>query len=229
MTNEELVLLIQAGQREYEEVLWAQVKRFVFKKANWYVKYLDGRSAADMEDLEQAGYLAMLEAIRYYKPEREYKFLTYLNWTLKTRFAEVAGIKTSRRDAAQFAFSLDEPLAQDGEGDSRIDLIADEHSQEPFLQLEDDEYVLFVRAALLEAMRPLSERQQDVLAAIYWGNQSLTDIGRRFGISKQSVDDAHSRALRWLRTFKRSLRSLISGFNPSSNASYSPDPRRYGG
>ena len=48
----------------------------------------------------QAGFLAMLDAVEKFDPERDGGgFLAVLRLTLKTRFAEESGIRTTRRDA----------------------------------------------------------------------------------------------------------------------------------
>ncbi len=77
MSNEQLVMLIKAGEdvAENMERLYSQVKGFIHSIA-W--KY---RGLAELEDLEQEGYLALYPAIDGYDPERGTRFLTYAeNW-----------------------------------------------------------------------------------------------------------------------------------------------------
>jgi RNA polymerase sporulation-specific sigma factor len=111
VSNEELALLIQRGEKEYIAQLWTQIERFIEIKAWLYERHLSG-CAADEEDLLQSGYFAMLEAVKYYRPEKGYKYLTYLSYTLKKSFRKVAGIESSRRDTAKFAYSLDAPVSK---------------------------------------------------------------------------------------------------------------------
>lgn len=72
MTNEELVLRIKAGEdvRENMEQLYFQVLPFIRSMA-W--KY---KGQAEIEDLEQEGYLALYPAIDAYDMARGVKFLT---------------------------------------------------------------------------------------------------------------------------------------------------------
>lgn len=73
MSNEQLIMLIKAGEDVVEnmERLYSQVKGFIHTIAWRY------RGLAELEDLEQEGYLALYPAIDGYDPERGVKFLTY--------------------------------------------------------------------------------------------------------------------------------------------------------
>lgn len=135
MTNEELAVLIQGGEEERTAELWKQVERFVRQRARSYATNLIER-AADADDLTQAGYFAMLEAVKYYSPNKGGKFLTVLKNPLKKAFYEVAGVRSSKRDAAIYAISLDAPATNDEDATPLSDLVADEEAQAPFIQVE---------------------------------------------------------------------------------------------
>lgn len=81
MTNEQLVLLIQAGENVAEnmEQLYKQVKAFIHTIA-W--KY---RDSGELEDLEQEGYLALYAAIDGYDPAAGANFLTYAGYHIRQR------------------------------------------------------------------------------------------------------------------------------------------------
>ena len=66
MSNEQLVTLIKAGENTSEnmKVLYLQVKSFIHVMAMRY------QGMADLEDLEQEGYLALYPAIDGYDPEK---------------------------------------------------------------------------------------------------------------------------------------------------------------
>lgn len=73
MTNEELVNNIKAGINTADNMLqlWQQCRKFIHIIA---IRY-EGR--AELEDLEQEGYLALYAAVDGFNPAAGYKFLTY--------------------------------------------------------------------------------------------------------------------------------------------------------
>lgn len=81
MSNEELVTRIKAGINTADNMLqlWEQTKRFIHVLAKRY------QSKAEIEDLEQEGYLALYDAVDGYKPEKGVKFLTYAEYWIKLR------------------------------------------------------------------------------------------------------------------------------------------------
>lgn len=80
-SNEELVARIQAGEDVQENMLrlWQQNKGFVVKIARRY------SAGAEMEDLEQEGYIALHEAVKNYNPERGMSFINYSAFYIKRR------------------------------------------------------------------------------------------------------------------------------------------------
>lgn len=73
MTNEELVAAIKVGDNTADNVaqLYRQVKAFIHSIARRYRDY------AELEDLEQEGYLGLYDAIDGYDPAAGCLFLTY--------------------------------------------------------------------------------------------------------------------------------------------------------
>ena len=71
MTNEELAIRIKAGIDTADNMLqlWEQTRRFIRRIASRYV------GAAELEDLEQEGYLALYDAVDGYRPDLGCKFL----------------------------------------------------------------------------------------------------------------------------------------------------------
>ena len=100
MSNEELVALIQAGDRDRIVELWHQVRRMVYKQAARWA----GLGGTTIEDLTQTGFIAMLRA--------ELSAATGYN------------SKRSWFDPLQNAVSLDAPL-EDSEDATLADFIPD--------------------------------------------------------------------------------------------------------
>ena len=81
MDNEQLVARIQSGDNEAENMLqlWKQNKGFIATIARKY------SAGAEMEDLEQEGYIALCEAVQHYDPERGMSFIGYAAFWIKRR------------------------------------------------------------------------------------------------------------------------------------------------
>ena len=81
MDNEQLVARIQGGDNEAENMLqlWRQNKAFIAMIARRY------SAGAEMEDLEQEGYIALCEAVQHYDPDRGMSFIGYAAFWIKRR------------------------------------------------------------------------------------------------------------------------------------------------
>lgn len=218
MSNEELAELIQKGEPEHIPLLWTQVEKFVSMKARQYERHLIN-SAADIDDLKQSGFFAMLEAIRYFDPNKGIKFCTYLSNTLKNAFAEVAGIRGSKRDMALYSFSLDVPVSVDSEhedGGNLIDFIEDKQAQAPFRNVIEQDYLSNVNVALLKALEYLSARARHLIILMYFNGLSLCEAADLVGYtSRQAAENVHYNALRKIRcsSTARELRFLLNGLD----------------
>lgn len=80
-TNECIVAAVQAGDNEAENMLqlWQQNKGFIAMIARRY------SAGAEMEDLEQEGYIALCEAVQHYDPGRGMSFISYAAFWIKRR------------------------------------------------------------------------------------------------------------------------------------------------
>lgn len=190
-SNEKLAVSIQAGDRGKLLELWAGVERYAWKKAAAWP-----RAGLEVEDLMQSAFLALLEAVSSFSPDKGAQFLTWYTFRLKTAFAEATGWRTERqrRDPLRAAVSLDAPLTDD-EGDMTLaDTIPDPAAE---AVIEESALRLTVQGILEE----LPEDQQAALYRRYWMNLPLDETGRK----------AHDAALRALRHPSRSkaLRHLL--------------------
>ena len=80
-TNECIVAAVQAGDDKAENMLelWQQNKGFIAMMARRY------SAGAEMEDLEQEGYIALCEAVQHYDPGRGMSFISYAAFWIKRR------------------------------------------------------------------------------------------------------------------------------------------------
>ena len=158
MSNEELVALVQAGDREAPLKLWTQVQRMVYKQAARWA----GLNGTTMEDLEQAGFIAMLRAVDTYDPTKA-KFSTHLFQRLRAELSAATGwsSKTARLDPLQNAISFDAPLTDDDDSDTFADLIADPAAEAAIEGMD-------VRLGVAEVLAELPEEQRKAVYDKYW-------------------------------------------------------------
>ena len=198
MTNEELAIEIQNGNKAACTELWEQVKYWVIKCAYSYynkLKQLDREYIPDVEDFASEGYIAMLEAVKYYSPEKGYKYITYLGKTLKKAFATVAGLRTSRNEPLNNANSLNSPIGIESEDTEAIDMLSDETAQDDFQKIELSDTQQIFAAALAN----LSETDRKLIKLRYWDELSYTAIGKKIGITKSTVIARERKLLRKFR------------------------------
>lgn len=89
-SNEQLVARIQAGENEADNMLllWQQTKRFISMLAKKYIGH------AEIEDLEQEGYLALCNAVEKYDPDKGVTFINYAAYWMRqymTRYIQNYG------------------------------------------------------------------------------------------------------------------------------------------
>lgn len=79
MTNEQLAHRIRAGENEAENMLalWQQNTGFINKMALKYSGY------AEMDDLNQEGYIGLCEAVRHYETDSGVPFINYAAFWIK--------------------------------------------------------------------------------------------------------------------------------------------------
>ena len=114
MTNEELATEIKQGSIDLLPELWEQIKLFIYKYCNRYFTLYGGsctKAGADVDDLIQEGYFALLDAVQAYKPESGYKFITFMSYPLKNHLNTIIGIRTAsgKNSALNNSMSLDKP------------------------------------------------------------------------------------------------------------------------
>lgn len=83
MTNEELAILIQQGNKELCTQLWERVRKLIVMLIEKYTKNWVLPNDIDKEDLLQCGYFVMLAAVKAYDPNKKYKFSSYLSYHVR--------------------------------------------------------------------------------------------------------------------------------------------------
>ncbi len=199
MTNEELAVQAQDGDHEALLALWGQVQRLVWVQARRWAGY----GGTTMEDLLQAGVVALLRAVGSYDPQKG-KFSTWLFPLLRAEFAIATGQhrKRTRLDPLQEAVSLETPLTDDDEDGTLGDLIPDSAAEVAFLAVEHDE----LHDALEAALATLGPEEQRTIRTRYFQGMTVAEIAAAEGVSRNVVSNRERKSLLRLRHPMRSRR-----------------------
>lgn len=200
MTNEELAELIKAGHSEYCAELWENTKKLLFYKANNFYKNNRKRCAhagVELEDIKQACYLALLQAIRAYQPDNEYKFTTYLNYQFRNAVNNVLGIKNEKQDILSSCTSLDTPIGEDEET-TLVEFISD--NTDDYGSADNAQTLESLRLLLNKALETLPPNYAEVLRLKYFCCLSYAEIAERLNIGTiANVNQIAKAALKRLR------------------------------
>lgn len=216
MTNEALAALIGAGGNdELLPILWDKMRKFYRMQADKYAaRYPEqcARHGITAADLQQEGYLSMLEAVKAYAgKDTDAAFITFCGLHYKNKCASLTGIRAGHRSDAlnRCYISLNEPLEnKDGDTDAeRGDLIEDTEASAPFEEVERRDQSERVRAVCRTALK--DERERRTIELYYFEGRTLKEIAAAEGLSIERIRAIKARAYRHLMN-NRALRALAS-------------------
>lgn len=210
MTNEELAILIQQGRTDLYAELWEQVRRFVEKQARRRCTLTNGLGGVTVDDLIQSGFLALVEAVKYYDPTGGASFIGVLNMRLKSAFSEAGGYQTTKRDPMLHCKSLDAPIdADDPDGGTMLDAISDPRDQ--YADAEEEIYIGQLRRVLDSSIADLPIHLNEILYRRYVRGDSLREISGELGVSLERVRQMEKQALTRLErnSRKNGLREFV--------------------
>lgn len=196
LTNEELATRIQQGETALIPQLWEQVVKFIAMKAREYISHkeqhglpCDGEEA----DLTNQAYFGFLNAIKYFNAEAG-NFLTILNLSIKTSFAEAAGYRSAaqRLDGIRESVSGDAPIGEDEF--SIFDTIPDCGESTEELAIKEL-YIHQLRNALDCAMHELPRQQEFILCARYYEDRPVGEVAERLGCTRSNIGQQEQAAL----------------------------------
>lgn len=209
MSNEELAKLVRDGNADAMLPLWEQVKHFVFQQLRRYL------GICEKEDLEQSGFIAVIRAAQQFDPEREYSFLTLLDFYLKQEFLRANGFRTNSagkvHDPILNAISLDTPLSNEKDSDTIADLEPDPSN--PFEETERRIYIDQLRQQLNKAIDQLPEDQKQIIRLRYFSGLTLGQTSEATQTAKYEIRKAELKALNRLRNDKE-LEQFIDDRTP---------------
>lgn len=229
MTNEELAVMIQNGHTELYADLWEQVYKLVCLKANGY-SFLCQQNGMRIdpkdvtEDLIQAAYFAVVQAVKYFDPQANTKFNTYLSNTLKIAFGDALGIRSSKRDALDYAVSLDAPVLEDGDT-ALLDFVdSTPDDGDDMVKVEESVYLWELRAALDDALSILTELERNVLIQRYFFDRNYAEQAEAANVSRKYISAVAGDAIDKIR-HNRNVMAELAGFMPQ----YDYNPYKFTG
>lgn len=206
MTNEELAVLAQQGDREAAGALWEQVKRLLYQLARrFYHRYgadCCAQRGVTLADLEQECFLALLDAVRGFKPTGGWQFTTYLTRASESRFKSCMGLrKVNPLDVAE---SLNAPTVADGEKPVEAgDLISDPKAAGELESIDTAAETAYFHKELENGLAQLDTVQSAIIRRRYYDKQTRAQVAVALHISAADVRREESRALVVLRKDRR--------------------------
>lgn len=194
MSNEDLVKRIQDGEAEAVIELWENVRRFIHLQAYRYHVFSGG--LYEIEDLEQAGFIAMIQAANKYRPG-ESSFINYLSLRLKNEFALTYN-GTRGRDPLLVAKRLDDYINDDG--DTLADITPDPGDQ--YEEAERKIYLEQLQQQLNKALSELPENQKKIILSRYYNGLTLNETAEELNASVNETRSKERKALDKLRKNK---------------------------
>ena len=170
-------------------------KGLVYHIAKQYIKVCEYDRAIDMDDLAQAGYIGLMQAVQTYD-ETKSSFSTWAAIYIKLEIRKVLGITHRDQRADQGASSLDELLPG-----------AEDITQLDALEAPDDNDHVELVDGVRAIVATLAEPQRTLVQQHDLQGQSLVSAGQSCGLESSAVYRAHQQAIRKLRRDSR-LRAL---------------------
>lgn len=205
MTNEELALAYQQGNKAALSTLWEQTKRLIYKFCHAFYNRNADRCTTHgvvLEDLLQEGFFALIQAASAYKADKEYKFTSYLNYPLKNRFHALTGLRTNlKEDSLNMSTSLNIPIQQ-AEGEPNMEmgeLFADSECESVMDNLEMSFVMPALSKDLESAIKQLEPIEQCAIRGRYYEGKTLNALAEAEGTTRERIRQAETKGLRGLR------------------------------
>ncbi len=160
-------------------------------------RHLPGGS--DFFELVSDGNVSLMRAVEKFDYSRGFKFSTYASWALMKNYARTIPEARNHRD--RYQTGRDELL---------------ENSARVGIDDQDNDHMPAVRRAVEKMLNALDPRERSILRQRFGLDdvggepQTLEQIGRRFGVSKERVRQLEVRAMQKLRSgFQTDVRELL--------------------
>ena len=192
-TDEEVVVLAQAGDGQALAYLLNKYKNFVRSKARSY--FLIG---ADHEDIVQEGMIGLYKAIRDFQPTRLASFRSFAELCVKRQIITAIKAATRQKHVPLNSYvSLNKPLYDEESDRTLLDVIEGRVTNPEDLYISQED-LSRIQTQISEV---LSDLERQVLEAFMDG-KSYQEIAELLGRHVKSIDNALQRVKRKLFKFR---------------------------
>jgi len=192
-TDEEVVVLAQAGDGQALAYLLNKYKNFVRSKARSY--FLIG---ADHEDIVQEGMIGLYKAIRDYQPSRLSSFHSFAELCVKRQIITAIKAATRQKHVPLNSYvSLNKPLYDEESDRTLLDVIEGRVTNPEDLYISQEDLARIQK----QISEVLSDLERQVLDAFMDG-KSYQEIAELLGRHVKSIDNALQRVKRKLFKFR---------------------------
>lgn len=160
---------------------------WVYKITNKYRNILEYMPAYDLEDIQQAGKMALLQAQKTYNPGKG----TFISWSAgyikhAIRSTLLLWKDTSRPETP--LLSLDAEASKDTEDISLLDTVPDETTPTTEEQATDNAYKEEVSKGVRDAVERLkNDNQREAVTRIYLDGQNTQQVAEEMGLTEEQI------------------------------------------
>ncbi len=184
-SDEELIQIIKAGDKEALDFLMTKYKEIVNMKVSKY--FLIG---AEKEDIIQEGLIGLFKAVQSYNPEKQNSFKTFANMCIERQL--ITAIKSSNRQKhipLNSYLSLNTAAYEEDEDTTLFDTFNAHQTEDPLETITKKEYYKDVEETINES---LSDFEKQVLNR-YMQGESYIQIAEKLDTPVKSIDNAIQR------------------------------------
>ena len=195
MTNEELVIAYQQGDRQALDKLLDKNQKFIYKIVNKF--YFEGINSVDKDDLIQEGNIGFIMACKRYDVNNEKKaaFTTYAFYWIYSKIHRFINSRDTNEET-----SLNKPVGE--EQSELIDLL--ESNGNDIENIQEKIYLQELRAELEGVMNTYNTLHEREVLKLYYGwdtdQVSIEDIADIFQASSNDIRSTKSKAIRKIRS-----------------------------
>lgn len=190
LSDEELVSLAKANDKQAIDYIFEKYKNFVRSKARPY--FLIG---ADREDIVQEGMIGLYKAVRDFEPSRQTSFHAFADLCITRQI--ITAIKTATRQKHQplnTYVSLNRPIYDEDSERTLIDILSTSNNSNPESMMIHEENRVDIEQKMSEL---LSDFEWEVLTS-YLQDKSYQEIAAELNRHVKSIDNALQRVKRKL-------------------------------